>query len=240
MYSKPVFTFWIQLSIVGTSTAAFGQVATHRGSGVADTVRTVQVIPASSGRGVMLKPDADPARHRGIGGNESAVIEICHRYVEAQLMYFRSDHDADGFLAFAGKIRSTPGMRDGLYWLLEDGQDESPMGPNFAAAAATEDQSPGYPRPLFGYYFKVLVSQGPEAIGGARDYRVDGRLLTGFALVAWPAAYGVTGAHSFLVNHMGDVYAKDLGSETGRTAAGISAFAPDRSWTKVSSSIDFQ
>jgi hypothetical protein len=187
---------------------------------------------------LILKPDVDPSLTRSIAGNERAVIDICRTYVEAQFMYFRTDHNADGFLAFAQKIRSSPGSQDGLYWRLENGQDESPIGPNFAAAAVSEEQPPGNPRPFFGYYVKTLLSQGPEAIGGTRDYRVDGRLLTGFALIAWPASYGVTGVRSFMINHLGDVYAIDLGGETSRVAPAMSAFAPDRRWTKVSVAIE--
>ena len=91
--------------------------------------------------------------------------------------------------------------------------EESPVGPKFAAAAAAELQ-PGEARPMFGYYFKIMLAQGPEAVGGARDYRVDGRLITGFALIAWPAEYGVTGLRSFQVNQLGEIYTKDLGPET--------------------------
>jgi hypothetical protein len=169
---------------------------------------------------------------RDIDRNEAAMTDICFSYVDAQLTYFSSMHRVDGFFAFAKKIRSTPGLRDGLYWPLETDGEESPMGPKFAAAAANE-LDPADAHPLFGYYFKILVAQGPEAVGGARDYRVDGRLIAGFALVAWPSEYGVTGVRSFEVNHRGEVYAKDLGP--GRGAAAISAFDPDRTWTKVAS-----
>jgi hypothetical protein len=167
--------------------------------------------------------------------NEAAVVNVCFGYVEAQLLYFREDHANGGFLEFAQKIRSTPGKRDGLYWPLDGDEDESPLGPQFAAAAVTEDRSGAGSRPYFGYYFKVLLAQGPEAPGGARDYRVDGHLVTGFALIAWPAEHGVTGVRSFLVNHLGDVYAKDLGPDTPRVAASMPAFDPDRSWLKIAS-----
>ena len=169
---------------------------------------------------------------REIDRNEAAMIDICFSYVDAQLMYFKSTRGADGHFAFAEKIRSTPGLRDGLYWPLDADGDESPMGPKFAVAAATE-LNPADTHPLFGYYFKILVAQGRDAVGGARDYHVDGRLIAGFALVAWPAEYGVTGMRAFLVNHRGEVYAKDMGPGVGRAATAMTAFAPDRTWTKV-------
>jgi hypothetical protein len=172
---------------------------------------------------------------RGIDRNEAAISDICLSYVDAQWMYIRSTHGGDGYFAFATKIRSTPGLQDGLYWPLEADGEESAMGPKFAVAAATE-LDPAAAHPFFGYYFKILVAQGPEAVGGARDYRVDGRLIAGFALLAWPAEYGVTGVRSFQVNHRGKVYAKDLGA--GRAAAAITVFDPDRTWTKVASATD--
>ena len=188
--------------------------------------------------GLPLRADAangPSAPRRSAAQNESAVINVCASYVEAQLIYFRADHDRDGFLKFARNIRSTPGSHDGLYWPPEsDDDEESPIGPLFAAAAITEYPNPE-PRPYFGYYFKILWAQGPEARGGARDYQVYGRLLTGFALIAWPADYGLTGVNSFMVNQFGDVYAKNLGPDTHRVAAGMPAFAPDRTWTKISS-----
>jgi hypothetical protein len=164
--------------------------------------------------------------------NESAIAEICLSYVDAQLAYFRSSRRADGYLAFAEKIRSSPGTRDGLYWEADLDGEESPVGPKFAAAAAAELQA-GEARPIFGYYVKIMLAQGPEALGGPRDYHVDGRLISGFALIAWPAEYGVTGLRSFQVNQLGEIYAKDLGPETHSIAMSLTAFAPDRTWTKA-------
>ena len=200
------------------------------------------VVVDSSGRpanATWRTPTETPALSalaREIVRNESAAVDMCLSYLDAQLAYFRSAPRTDGQLAFAEKIRSTAGMRDGLYWHLEGAGEESPLGPRFAAAAAAE-LDPVAARPLFGYYFKVLVAQGPDAAGGARDYRVGGRLTNGFALVAWPAEYGVTGVRTFQVNHLGDVYAKDLGSDTSRTAT-MTTFALDRTWVKVASAVD--
>lgn len=160
--------------------------------------------------------------------NESAARELCLRYVNAQIEY---SSRGGGMPIFAQQIRSTPGLTDGLYW--SDDGDESPLGPSFAYAAFTEPQQDGGPRPLFGYYFKILLGQGSHAAGGPTDYRVNGRLRNGFALVAWPAMYGHSGLHTYLVNHLGRLYQKDLGTDSGRAAAEMSVFNPDRSWKLV-------
>lgn len=205
----------LSLSLFAASTAAHAQDSALKDDAAVDQADTLRVSK------------------RDIHGNEAAVLNVCASFVEAQMIYFRSNVSGDGFLAFAPRIRSTPGKRDGLYWVSDSGEDESPSGPGLAAAAITEDSPGPELRPFFGYYFKMLLSQGPEAPGGARDYRIDGRLVTGFALIAWPAEYWRTGVHAFIVNHLGDVYAKDLGPDTSRIAGGVSAFAPDRTWTRV-------
>lgn len=229
-------------SIAGFRLACVFAVCAAASAQSAPGARVVLVVdrsgaPVNTAWRSVHKPPASSPRAREIDRNESAVIDICLSYVDAQLTYFRSVPRADGHPAYADKIRSAAGMRDGLYWPLEDGDGESPMGPKFAAAAVTELE-PGEAIPRFGYYFKILVSQGSEAVGGVQDYRVSGRMVAGFALIAWPAEYGVTGVRAFQVNHRGDVYAKDLGPDVGRAAAGMSAFAPDRTWTKVASAID--
>lgn len=167
--------------------------------------------------------------HR-IRRNEAAVRDLCLRYLDAQIEYSRR---GGGMPVFAQKIRSTQALTDGLYWSKDDDMDESPLGPSFAYASFTEPQPEGGPRPYFGYYFKVLLGQGPDAAGGVTDYRVNGVLRNGFALVAWPAEYGYSGLHTYLVNHLGSLYQKDLGTDSGRVAAGMSVFNPDRSWTRV-------
>jgi len=167
---------------------------------------------------------------RRIRRNESAAIELCQRFHEAQYAYFRMAQG--GVRSFSQKIRSTPGQRDGLFWSDGGEKDESPLGPPFAAAAFAERQPIEGARPLFGYYVKILSGQGPDAAGGALDYRTNGRLRKGFALIAWPAEYGIDGTQSFLINHLGDIYQKDLGAETGRIAGTMMVFNPDRSWRR--------
>jgi len=175
--------------------------------------------------------------NRLIRRNELAAVDLCQQYVDAQLAYSAMDHGPGAF-GFARKIRATPGHQNGLYWSGKGGEDHSPEGPLFAAAAYTELQPSGTPRPYFGYYFKILLRQGPDAIGGMLDYQVAGELARGFALIAWPAEYGVTGINSFLINHRGTLYERDLGPGTPRIAADMTVFNPDPGWTRAFSDGD--
>lgn len=152
------------------------------------------------------------ATSRRIHRNELAAIEFCYRYFDAETEYSTSDHGG----AFARKIRSTPGKHDGLFWPIEGGVDESPIGPMFAAAAFEEQQKGVQPRPYFGYYFKVLVA--------------DSR---GFVFLTWPAEYGVSGARSFLISNLGKVYQKDLGVDSARAAGRMTAFQRDDGWSEL-------
>lgn len=172
-------------------------------------------------------------KDREIGRNELAAIAACETYGDVQLEYFSSDRQGDGYLQFAQKINSTPGKFDGLYWSNANGEDMSPIGPFVAQAAAAETGPAGAAVPLSGYYFKILTAQGDAAVGGARSYLVNGRMLAGFALVAWPAEYGVTGTSTFLVNQQGIVYQKDLGADSAKIARAIDQFNPDSTWQKV-------
>ena len=134
---------------------------------------------------------------------------------------------------YAQRIVSRPGKKDGLYWPAQSGADESPLG-EFVASAAAEGYRAGQQRiPYHGYYYKVLTRQGPNAPGGALDYVVRGNMIGGFALVAYPAEYRNSGVMTFLVNHQGEVYEKDLGTNTARIAAGMTAFDPDGTWQRV-------
>ena len=188
--------------------------------------------PVASGSG-FVNAGRVAAEEPKVSDNEAAAVDLCLDYVEAQYKYLQSDYAGDGIPVFAQKIRSTPGKRDGLYWPIRAGDDESPAGPNVVAAAAAEPDPAGEPRPISGYFLKVLLAQGPSAPGGARDYRVNNRLTGGFALLVWPAQYGVSGLRSFVVNHLGEVYARDLGPDTNRIAAGIAQFDPNHEWAKV-------
>ena len=168
---------------------------------------------------------------RRVGRNEMNAIEVCRGYVEAQMKYAQADYDGDHILQYAQKIISTPGKKDGLYW---EGESESLAPKAFADAAAALLQAQGKKAvPYHGYFFHILKAQGPDASGGAMDYLVKGKMIGGFALVAWPAEYGVSGVKTFIVNHQGIVYDKDLGPTTGAVARQMTRFNPDKSWSKV-------
>jgi hypothetical protein len=167
---------------------------------------------------------------RRIGRNELNAIAVCRGYVEAQHEYASQARDETGFHMYAQKIVSTPGKRDGLAWLDASGKPAGPVGEN-AAKALEQGYSSGVP--FHGYYFAVLKSQGPAAPHGRLDYIVQGKMLFGFALLAWPAKYRESGVKTFIVSHDGIVYEKDLGAKTPELAKAIRAYNPDKSWSKV-------
>jgi hypothetical protein len=168
---------------------------------------------------------------RRIGRNELNAMEVCRGYVEAQLDYAAGAHDGDRVLKYAQRIVSTPGRQDGLY---ADGVPDSLVSRAFADAVAANLSMGGKkPNPYHGYQFRVLKSQGPDARGGAFDYVVNGKMIGGFALVAWPAEYGVSGIRTFLINHEGVVYEKDLGAATATQARQMTRYDPDKSWQQA-------
>jgi hypothetical protein len=169
---------------------------------------------------------------RRVGRNELAAIQTILAYVDAQHEY--AEKGVAGSGVYAQRIVSRPGTKDGLYWPAQSGEDESPLG-DLAASAAAEGYRAGQQRiPYHGYYYKVLTRQGPNAPGGALDYVVRGKMIGGFALVAYPAQYDNSGVMTFLVNHQGTIYEKDLGPQTAAIAAGMTAFNPDSTWQRVS------
>jgi hypothetical protein len=138
-----------------------------------------------------------------------------------------------GLPVYAQRIVSSPGKKDGLYWPAAEGEPDSPLG-GAVAAATTQGYRIGAGRaPFHGYYYKVLTRQGATAPGGAVDYIVNGSMIGGFALVAWPARYGNSGVMTFLINNKGDVFEKDLGPATAKAAGAMTAFSPDHTWKKV-------
>jgi hypothetical protein len=168
---------------------------------------------------------------RRVGRNEINAIDVCRGYVEAQMEYAARDRDADGILEYAQSIVSAPGKKDGLYW---EGESETLVPKSFADAAAVMLAASGKKaQPYHGYFFHILKAQGPAAEGGAMDYVVKGEMIGGFALVAWPAEYGVSGVNTLIVNQSGMVYEKDLGASTGALARQMTRFNPDKNWQKV-------
>jgi len=168
---------------------------------------------------------------RRIGGNELNAMDVCRGYAEAQMEYAAVARDGDRLLKYAQKIVSTPGKQDGLY---AEGAADNLVSRAFAESAAGNPSRGGKkPEPYNGYYFRVLRSQGPDAAGGAFDYVVNGKMIGGFALVAFPAEYGVSGIRTLIINHDGVVYEKDLGAGTALQAQQMTRFNPDKSWQRV-------
>lgn len=173
---------------------------------------------------------------RRIGRNELNAMQVCLAIVDAQQDYARVAREGDGLRKYAMKFRSDTGKKNGLYWWTKEGEVLSPLGVLVANARAegySRKTSDGKHAPYHGYLYKILTAQGPEAPGGAYDYVVNGKMIGGFALVAIPAKYGVSGVMTFIVNHQGVVYEKNLGMDTAETARAMKAYNPDNTWKKV-------
>jgi hypothetical protein len=170
---------------------------------------------------------------RRIGGNELAVVNVMLAIVDAQRDYAAADRDGSGLRQYAARFASSDGKRDGLYWKTSAGEPDSPLGPLVTRAAAEGYRKGEGPQPYHGYHFRLLKSQGPHAKGGKLDYVVKGRMIGGFAAVAYPAKYGNSGVMTFIVNHDGVVYERDLGADTPRRAASIASFDPGPGWKPV-------
>jgi len=177
--------------------------------------------------------------NRRIGENELTAILVCRTYVKAQREYTLKDWDGDGIFAYAQKLRSDRGKRNGLFWRSAPGEAVSPLG-ELVAKARVE----GYkkekavfmeekPSPFHGYYFKILTGQGKNAPGGKYNYIINGNMVGGFALVAFPANWGKSGVMTFIVNQQGKVYQKNLGPDTLKTAGNMKVYNPDKTWTPV-------
>jgi hypothetical protein len=164
-------------------------------------------------------------RIRRVGRNELSAMQAILAYHDAQMEYATQDRDGDGVLEYAQQFISSPGKQDGLYWTTVPGEPESPLGPLFAE---------GTPEgAYYGYYYRILKSQGPHAAAGALSYLVNGNMIAGFALVAWPAEYGTSGVMSFMLSRSGTLYQADLGPEGGTFASAMLGFDPDARWTPV-------
>jgi hypothetical protein len=169
---------------------------------------------------------------RRVGANELDAIQVALAYLDAQDEYASTDHGA-GSGVYAQRVVSHEGQKDGLYWPTKEGEEPSPLGELAALATREGYRVGGGQAPFHGYYYKILTRQGSHAPGGALDYVVNGRMIGGFGLVAFPAEYGNSGVMTFMVNQEGAIFQKDLGPQTRRVAEQISAFDPDNSWTKV-------
>jgi hypothetical protein len=174
--------------------------------------------------------------NRRIGMDELGAINVCQTYVEAQREYASQDRMGDGVLAYAQQLRSDAGTHDGLFWPAQPGEPLSPLGPLIAAARGEGYQHTArmlneQAAPYHGYYFKILTRQGKHAAGGKYNYIINGRMIAGFALVAWPAEWGNTGVMTFIVNQQGTIYQRNLGPKTGKIASHVTEFDLDSEWS---------
>jgi DUF2950 family protein len=169
---------------------------------------------------------------RRVGYNELSAIEACKAYVAAQEEYRRLDRDGNGLREYARRLVSTPGTHDGLYWPRETQADISPLD-GFVTDAGLAKRSGEKPEPYKGYYYRILTAQGPAAPGGAFSYLINGHMIAGYAMVAWPAKYGDSGVQTFICGENGIVYQKDLGPDTATLGASMAQYNPDPSWKAV-------
>ncbi|MCD2452282.1 DUF2950 domain-containing protein [Methylicorpusculum oleiharenae] len=181
--------------------------------------------------------DAEQGRqeilNRRIGRNELSTIGAIKGYIEAQFEYANADRDDDDVSEYAQKLHSEPGKFDGLFWEVEEGQPQSPLGPLIAEARAVGYKAKSgaeKPSPYHGYYYRILTRQGRNAPGGKYDYIINKNMIAGFGLVAFPAQYGSSGIMTFVVNHQGKIYQKDLGPKTAAIVEKINEYNPDSTW----------
>jgi hypothetical protein len=181
--------------------------------------------------------DAEAGREevirRRVGRNELDTIQTLLAIVDAQREYAAADADRNGFNDYARKFISSEGKKDGLYWPVKSGESPSPLGPLVGAATREGYKAGAAPAPYHGYRYRMHTAQGKDAPGGAYDYLVKSKLIGGFAVVAYPAKYGVSGVMTFLVNHDGVVYEKDLGPTTETQSVRTQRFNPDKTWKKT-------
>jgi len=230
---------------LNTFTAAFGQ--SHRLVRQSDARCVLEVgtdswpfpvpIVKQDGRWLFdAEAGKDELLSRRIGKNELDTLQVVRAYVDAQRDYASKDRDGNQVLKYAQKLYSSPGRQDGLYWSPDLDGEDSPLGPLVAQAqgegyALQAKNESSAPAPFHGYYFKILTRQGKHAPGGKYNYIINGNMIGGFALVAWPAEYGESGIMTFIVNQQGCVYQKDLGPKTASTTKAMKAYDPDPTWS---------
>ena len=198
-----------------------------------DWAMPIPIVKQGKGWGFDIGQGKEEILNRRIGRNELHVIEVIDAYVAAQHEYASKDCRGDGKVEFAQRFISSPGSRDGLYWQVGEGEEESPLGPLLARAGQEGYGAEGSLSPFYGYYYKILKEQGEHATGGPYSYVVKEKMILGFALLAYPAEYGNSGVMTFMVNQEGIIFEKDLGEKTRSLAEAITAYNPDASWKKV-------
>jgi hypothetical protein len=193
-------------------------------------VLAIPIVKEADGWRYDVEAGRQEIEARYIGRNELTAVQTLLAIVDAERDYLALDPMKTGIATYARRLLSSPGQRDGLYWETRPGEPASPLGPLVAKAqAGSREEDQGY----FGYHYRMLYGQGPNAPGGARRYLVHDRMIGGFAVLAWPAHYGETGVSTFMVSNSGDVYEQDLGPDTTQRAAAITVFNPDKDWQKA-------
>ena len=215
-------TAFLYASSKGRKMINDGPEMAHLSVGTEGWTLPVPIVKTAKGWSFDVKAGVEEMRVRRIGRNELAAMQALLAYFDAQKDYALADRNGDGVLEYAQRFLSNPGKRDGLIWPNDPG---SPLGPLYGNE--TKDGV------FHGYRFRILKAQGPDARGGARDFVVKGRMTQGFAAVAWPAKWNDTGVMTFIVNHDGNVYQKNLGAGTDTAARAMKAFSPDKTWTQV-------
>jgi type II secretory pathway pseudopilin PulG len=199
----------------------------------------IPIVKSDAGWRFDTKAGKQEVLNRRIGRNELAVMQVAQAYADAQREYYLRNPQNDKLLQYAQKFVSAKGKRDGLYWPAKAGEPASPLGPLMAEVRAKGyapgEADSGKPAPYYGYHYRILKAQGPDAKGGAYDYVARGKMFGGFGLVAYPAGYGSSGVMTFIVNQDGVVYEKDLGPGTAAAAQKITRFNPDKTWKKSGS-----
>lgn len=182
------------------------------------------------------KEGAEELINRRVGENELFAIRFCLAFGDAEREYAEQDRDGDGLLEYAQRFRSSEGKQDGLYWPTKQGQPDSPFGP-LVSSAVNEGYSTEAPvsLPFHGYYYRILTAQGKDAPGGSYDYLVNGKMIGGYALIAYPSRWGASGVMTFMCSHEGTVYQRNFGADTPEIANKVMSFDPDATWTKVES-----
>ena len=214
-----------------------GDAKTVLSTGKDDWPFPIPIVKDGAGWRFDAKQGREEILNRRIGRNELSVIQVARAYVDAQREYYLRNPQNDKLLHYAQKFASAQGKRDGLYYPTKAGERPSPLGPRVESARAEGYEkgkdAAGKPVAYHGYHYRVLRRQGPDAPGGAYDYVAQGKMIGGFALVAYPASYGNSGVMTFIVNHDGVVYEKDLGPDTAELARKFTRFNPDKSWKKL-------
>lgn len=198
--------------------------------GASDWPMPIPIVKEPSGWVFDTAAGVEELIGRRIGRNELDAIQVCLAFVDMEREYAEIDRNGDGTLEYAARLVSTPGKHDGLYWASKAGEPQSPAGPRLAAANPQPRKAGASPTPFHGYYYRILTKQGSHAPGGTRDYVVQGKLIGGVALVAWPASYLSTGVKTFMCGLDGVVLEKDLGPGTPAKVAKITAYDPDSGW----------